>query len=220
MNKMGTTLVVAGLIGASAYGCGESMQPPPHPLFLGVAYDVSGSTVQQRLAPLAVGDIDQIVSVLKRRGGILAFGLIDQDSFDPLVRLEIIQKRGRLDERALQNARNEDAVKRFRAVLEPLFAKPRNAARTDINGSMDRFNLFFREPGIPAEADRILLILSDGEDTTRRMRGPSFPGDVTVFAVGMPERTARKLFGTRVALFEDAAAAIHTLNSAPGRPGR
>ncbi len=183
------------------------------PLYVGVADDVSGSVEEIELQPLTPNHIDKIMGTLKNRGGSIAFGLIDENAFVPLRRLNVEPVSGRLDVRAHKNQQNQKAILDFKNVIESKVRRPRNAPRTDIKGSIMRFRLFFGEPNIPRDAELVFLFISDGKDTRRRYSTDvELPANVKVYVVGTEPSLAHKLFGGRVTLFESIDAAIEALN--------
>ena len=202
------------VLGACTPGSHEKAALPA-PLCVAVAYDVSGSVAQLELPVMTMEHVDKIISLVKKRGGCLAFGLIDEKAFAPLARLELLQVSGKLNERARINQKNQKGEAEFREILEKKISRPRNAKRTDINGSIARFGLFFSEPTFMADAETVIIYISDGVDTGtwRNLKGIKLPKDVKVYVVGMEENLARKFFGQQAVLFEGIDAAIETLGS-------
>ncbi|GEM_PF-5767572 len=184
------------------------------PLCLGVAYDVSQSVANVEMPAMTTAQLDQILAMLKKRGGVIAFGVVDEKSFEPLLRAQVVPVLGQLDERAQRNQKNIKVLADFTTAVSAKFNRPRNARRTDINGSIARFALFFDEPNHPANAEKIFIFVSDGFDTGawRKFKGIHLADDVLVFAVGMETRLAEKLFGANVTLFESIDAAIKSLD--------
>ena len=195
---------------------------PQKPLYLGVAYDVSGSVEELELPVMTMQHVEKIVSLVKKRGGAVGLGLIDEKAFEPLTRLELERVAGKLNERARINQKNAQAESEFKALVDGKINRPRNARRTDIKGSIARFALFFGEPTIPADAEKLAIFISDGIDTGpwRKLSGIRLPEDVKVFVVGMERGLAEKLFGKQAILFESIDAAIESLNSKSAREPR
>ena len=216
--NMTTRTIITALLLLSTFGCctsGHQSSLPQNPLWLGIADDVSGSVEESRL-PVFTGDhLKDIVSILKIRGGAVAFDLIDEDAFQPLTRLELVRLAGRLDERARINQRNMSTEADFNATVEQKINRPRNARRTDIKGYLARFVLFFSEPTIPPGAEKVMLFISDGIDTgpRRRLSEIRLPEDVKIFAIGTEKTLAEKLFGNQAFLFESISAAIESLKT-------
>lgn len=184
------------------------------PLCLGVAYDVSQSVANVEMPAMNTAQLEQILAMLKKRGGVIAFGVVDEKSFEPLLRAQVVPVQGQLDERAQRNQKNIKVLANFTTAVSAKFNRPRNARRTDINGSIARFTLFFNEPNHPANAEKVFICVSDGFDTGawRKFKGIHLADDVRVFAVGMETRLAEKLFGANVTLFESIDAAIKSLD--------
>lgn len=181
-------------------------------LIIGLLYDVSGSVEQKGLTFFAGEHIDKMISILNRRGGEMAFGIIDEKAFEPLIRIKLVQVDGRLDVRAKQNQKNLIAIERFRFEVLAKTKRRRDARYTDINGALARFRLFFMEPTIPANAVKIAIFVSDGIDTGPwRFRKISLPQDVQVLAVGFETYKAKQLFGDKVILFEAVDSVIRYL---------
>jgi len=186
----------------------------PTPLCVAVAYDVSGSVAQLELPVMTMEHIDKILSLVEKRGGCIAFGLIDEKAFEPLVRMELLQVSGKLDARARINQKNQQGEADFRELVEKKIKRPRNANRTDVNGSIARLGLFFNEPGLASNGEKIALFITDGIDTGswRNLKGIKLPKDVKVYVVGMEESLARKFFGQQAVLFEGIDVAIESLS--------
>ncbi len=184
------------------------------PLHVAIAYDVSGSVAQLELPVITMEHVDKVISLVKKRGGSIAFGLIDEKAFEALARLELERVAGRLDERARMNQKIKKAEAEFEALVEKKINRPRNAKRTDVKGSIARLGLFFREPTIPENAEKVALFISDGIDTGpwRRLTGIKLPNDVKVYVIGMEVGLARKLFGEQAILFESIDSAIESLS--------
>jgi hypothetical protein len=179
------------------------------PIYIGLAYDISGSVAEIGLQEMTPDYLTQLLSILSDHGGTMAFGLIDDKAFEPLLRLELSPVDGRLDERAQQNRKNQEAVISFQSMMIEKIQKPRNAQHTDINGAVARFRLFFEEPTIPSNAEKIALFITDGIDTGPwRKLEIKMPSTVKVYTVGIESQMAKKLFGERVIRFESIDAAI------------
>lgn len=211
---------IALLIGLSAAinGCvSDSIKKQADsqiPLCLGMAYDVSGSVDTYGVPALQNSHLDHALSILKKRGGVMAFGLIDEKSFEPLDRLQLAPVMGRLDERARRNTRNQESINQFRIAVEPKISSPRKAKVTDFHGAMRRFRLFFNE-STSAGAEKLIIIISDGIETGTRKRQPLslLPDDVKVYAIGMEDGKAKGLFGSNVTIFESIDAAIDAVSN-------
>lgn len=206
-------LAGAGLLALAA--CSRSGEQKSaelvEPLCLGVAYDVSRSA--QPLPEVTMGHIERILKVLNARGGCIAVALVDESAFRPLTRLKLEPVTGRLDERAEKATRNRKAEKEFLAKVETMISRPRNASKTDIKGTIARLVLFFNEPGIPAQAEKVALFISDGIDTAhwQGSRRSHLPDDVAVYVVGMEKGLAETWFDGQAVLFESPDAAIENL---------
>ena len=197
-------------------GCTKNTKSTDPPLCLGLTYDVSKSVANVGLPPLTSAQLERMLSLLKARGGIMAFGLVDEMSFEPLIRLKLDPITGRLDQRAQRNQKNIKAIKEFINELNEKIQRPRNARGTDIYGSLARFTLFFNEPTHPRESEKVLLFLSDGIHTSLwpDFKNSEFPLDIHIFVVGIEADLARKLFGKNPILFESIDAAIDNLSHA------
>ncbi len=190
----------------------EASSDPQSPLYLGIAYDVSGSVNKQGFPALTSAHLDQLVTLFGKRGGVIGLGLIDEEAFEPLERLELKPVVGRLDERASQNRKNRKAIANFKMAVKHKIERPRNAVRTDLDGAMSRLALFFGEPTIPAGALKVALIVSDGVHTARgRKLSTRLPEDVVVLTVGIEQQLAEKLFGKQTQRFESVDAGIQYL---------
>jgi hypothetical protein len=186
----------------------------PIPLQLGVADDMSRSATQNGVPALSSVHIDHMISCLQRHGGTIAFGLIDEKSFEPLSRLLLIPVVGTLEERAQRNTMNQKVIKQFQSEVEPKINSPQQAKVTDINGTIRRFALFFNESN-NINSDKIFIFISDGIETAskRRKISASLPGDVKVFVVGMEKDAATSLFRDKVTVFESIDSAIDAISN-------
>lgn len=205
----GVCLLIAGCSGSGAEEKGGEAAVP---LCLGVAYDVSRSA--QPLPEVTMGHITRIVNdVLNARGGCIAVALVDESSFRPLTRLKVEPVKGRLDERAAIATTNRKAQQEFLTKVEAMISRPRDAGRTDIKGTLARLTLFFNEPGIPAETEKVFLVISDGIDTAhwQGTGNNHLPDDVAVYVVGMEQSLSEKWFDGQAVLFESPDAAIDNL---------
>lgn len=215
-NGLGSLLVAGALI-PMLISCSPSRLQSStlvRPLYLGIAYDVSGSVEQLELPVMTMEHVEKVVALVKKRGGAVAFGLIDEKAFELLIRLELERVAGKLNERARINQKNAKAEGEFKTLVEGKINRPRNANRTDIKGSIARFALFFSEPNIPANAEKVVIFISDGIDTGpwRKLSGVRLPEDVKVYVVGTEAGLARKLFGKQAILFESIDSAIESLS--------
>jgi len=144
----------------------------------------------------------------------MAFGLIDEKSFEPLDRVQLAPVIGRLDERARRNTSNQESIHQFRAAVEPKISSPRKAKTTDFHGAMRRFRLFFNE-STSTGAEKLIVIISDGIESGTKKRQPLslLPDDVKVCVIGMEDDKAKGLFGNNVTVFESIDAAIDAISS-------
>jgi ssRNA-specific RNase YbeY (16S rRNA maturation enzyme) len=203
-----------GLLGLFLAGCTPmNAEPLPKsaPLVLGIGYDITAST---RDLPIPTEEqLDELISVVKSRGGIVAFGLI-ADKIEPLTRLEVAPVAGRLDERARAAQKNRKTVAEWKERVAAKLARPRNVQVTDFYGFTRQMDTLFRERTIPESAVKVLLLSSDAVHTAKRNpRAQALPTDVTVLAIGVERPLGDKLFGERILYFEDIASAIKMLRT-------
>lgn len=190
----------------------EAASERQSPLYLGIAYDISGSVNKQGFPALTNAHLDQLMALFGKRGGAIGLGLIDEQAFEPLERLELKPVIGRLDERASQNRKNRKVIENFKIAVKHKIEGPRNAARTDLDGALARLALFFGEPTIPANAHKVALVVSDGIHTGRKRKSSTrLPEDVVVLTVGIEQQLAERLFGKQTQRFESVDAAIQYL---------
>lgn len=216
MKKNRIRIVAAFILTLAACSPGNYEKAAPgEPLCVAVGYDVSGSVAQSEMPVMTMEHVDKILTLVKKRGGCIAFGLIDEKAFEPLARVEIAQVSGKLDERARISKKNHQGASDFRALVEKKINRPRNAKRTDVNESIARMGLFFNEPSSVASGQKVALLITDGIDTGswRNVKGIKLPKDVKVYVVGMEENLARKLFGQQAVLFEGIDSAVDSLSA-------
>ncbi|MCG3157893.1 MAG: hypothetical protein DKINENOH_04529 [bacterium] len=198
------------------FGCtnADPTPGPGKPLCLGIAYDVSQSVSDAEMPAMTTAQLEQVLDLLKKRGGVMAFGAVDENAFEPLMRAQVVPVKGRLDERARRNQKNVRGLSAFASAVSDKLNRSRNARRTDINGSIRRFMLFFNEPNHMPSSEKVLIFISDGKDTGawRNSKGIRLADDVSVFSVGVEASLASKLFGSRVTLFESIDAAIRNID--------
>ena len=206
---LGTGLMIIVMLMASSCGQSQADLARP-PLYLGVGDDV---TVSAKILPrLTEAHLDRMIAILNRRGGAMAFTLIHENAQEALTRLSLVPVVGRLDERAAKKLKNNLVESAFKTQVQAALHRPRNASVTDFYGAVSRLNLFLSEASLPAGANKVMVIVSDGIHTVRHRNLYQSPApDVRVFAVGIAEPLARKLFGDRVLLFESIDAAIDAL---------
>lgn len=192
----------------------------PNPLWLAMVPDFSDSVEKINLQTLSNDHLDRLIDAIQRRGGGMAFGMIDEGAFKPLDRVDLVPVIGRLDERAMKNQSNRRGVDLFISTVQKKLDRPRDADRSDVRGAIARLALFFSEPIIPPGAEKIALFLSDGIDTgpMRKKDNIHLPPDVKVYVVGMEKGAAERLFGPDVILFESVDAAIEMIKRT-GRRG-
>ncbi len=213
LKMFGLMIAAVILTAGCTVGSEEVTYESQHPVLIGLAYDISGSTNSNGVPVVTIAHVDSLVDLIKSYGGTLAVAFIDDKGFDRLERLALDPVKGRLDERARLNAKQQDSVTVFRQRVSGLLSRPRNARDTDINGVIGRLTLFLEEPRVPANASRLVIFLSDGIDTvsSKKVKGIALPSNTTVIAIGMKKELALKLFGKKVLLFESVDAAIQAV---------
>ena len=178
------------------FGAAALFAAEPRPLRIVVQVDRTGSTVVNRVPPLAVADFAEIFDLILQNGGEIAVGVIRDRSNRPLLRCRVEQKpvrhaqappdkmnpflRQRLMREYLAQKNEEDQAESawkdqsqrridlFRAELQGLLETPL-AGHTDIHGAVLRSDLFLAEPddGWRAATRRFAVIHSDGIDNVR-----------------------------------------------------
>ena len=206
LSCLAVAFVVLSILGCADGKKQEAKQPTP--LILGIGYDVSGSAEKNGVPILNMSHLDKSITIIQKRSGNLAFGVMDDKSFEPLDRLPLPIVAGRLDERAQATLKSKDSIAKFRSDVEPKL-KERNSKVTDFYGSLNRFMLFFNEP--TPHAEKILIVISDGIDTVTKRSNIQIPADLKVFAVGMDKSLAVKIFGDKVVLFESIDSALDAI---------
>ena len=203
--------------------CAPSKEPKPTPfsLYVAVVGDNSVSGDTNGIPKMTLEQVEAIIEKFKKKNGlsikwhagILALGVVDESAYEPLIKMRISPVIGALNERAKITPENQKAVADFLKKARPLLAGPRSARKSDVYGALDRTALFFKEPTIPKDAQRILIFASDGEhDANKRPKPSPLPKDVQVFTVGMDRRAAKKMFGESVISFESFDSAIEAID--------
>ena len=216
MNNSNTRKCMVVISGCLAFlilsGCRQEAQRDSGQMriWIGTAYDVSGSMLKQKSTQWVPSYLDSLLAILVNRGGTLAFGLISERSFEPLRRITLQKVEGRLDRRATINRSNRRAIQEFKNLMDGQLAIPRTAQFTDVKGSLDRFRLFFNEPQQRKETLKVLIFVSDGLNTVGKERqfDADLTDDVTTLCVGTHPLVAKKLFADRCIMFESIDAAI------------
>lgn len=192
------------------------------PVVLGIAYDISASV--QEWPELDSLTLRELAFYVGRRGGLIAVGHIREDSYLPLQRyplkLDAVEVKGKLSERAHQHQYNlkrkaefSAAVAHFVNEVREKIVVVRNKKRTDINGALKRYRLFFAEPQF-ADWDKILILISDGRQTTG---GPVQPfSGAQLITVGWPCQDAAAALGQNVICFESLQGMTAYLHSIDG----
>lgn len=203
-----------GVLCLTLAGCTQmSGEPLPKnaPVALAIGYDITAST---RELPIPTEkQLDELISVVSSRGGVVAFGLI-ADKVEPLTRLEVVPVSGRLDERARGVQRNRKAVAEWKERVTPKLALARDVQVTDFYGFTRQIDTLFRERTLPDSTVKVALLITDAVHTAKRHARPqALPKDVMVLAIGIDRSLGDKLFGDRILYFEDIASAIKMLKS-------
>lgn len=169
------------------------------PLWAALGYDVSGSVVG--LPSLSPSQLDQLVRHLERRGGTIAFATIGSKT-NVLHRLELQPVTGLLNERAAKASVNRRSAKDWREMIVSELEKPRAEKRTAFNCTMKSINEFLQESIVPADAEKVVVVWSDGKDTASGCQPMAFPSDVRILVTSMNEDRAKRMGGVRVERFE------------------
>ncbi|HEU4886119.1 MAG TPA: hypothetical protein VFT45_28025, partial [Longimicrobium sp.] len=160
-----------------------------------VTPDLSGSAATNRTPVVQASDLDDLVARTVRCGGEIAVGDVSAESDRPLLRLYVPQpaappatpaggrspllarqerERYAADSAAyrrsdsLRTSAGERDARIFRQQAATLLARPRDAARSDVNGAIARMALFLAEPDHAAGSSawtppprRIAALISD-----------------------------------------------------------
>lgn len=197
--------------------CRQSRQPL-RPIAVALLYDMSLSAAQNGIPELDREDIERLLGLLKKRGGVLAFcEITGRSRVRPLRRIRLEAVAGNLEERALANTRNESELADFRSQIEASLG-PRNARKSDVLGALSRAALFFNEPLI-AQMERVLIIISDGAHDAAALPAPELPANIVVIAIGLPPQLAEQYFATNeVVIFESIDGALSYLETPQDHP--
>lgn len=206
-----TILLALALVLLSACAPSPAVEHPAVRFVVATQYDMTASA--EKLPQLTMAHVDTLVSTVKDRGGVLAFGLIKDRVDTPFDRLALAPVQGRLDQRAERVLANRQATADWKTAVEAKLARRRDVPITDFRGALDQLATFFREPTLPANALKIALLVTDAEHTAKTATHPhtELPADVVVIAVGIPPKVGRKLFGERVLHFENIPPALDML---------
>jgi hypothetical protein len=216
--KFKVPLILAALFSSIIFNSCQQTQTPARPIAVALLYDMSLSADENGVPMLDRSAVDQLLGLLKKRGGVLAFCEINSKSrVYPLLRVHVEPVTGNLEKRALANTRNESELTDFRSKIEASLGQ-RNAKKSDVLGALSRAALFFNEP-LVAEMERILIIISDGKHDAAHLPKPVLPPDLVVITIGVPPQLAEKLFDNQpVVIFESIDGAIQYLESSPAFP--
>src|SRR5438552_416859 len=129
-------LAICTLTPSCASSSDDSSQKP---LYVAIGYDISGSVAD--FPALTDVHVERLVSLVNRRGGTLAFGLIDERAIEPLDCLELLPVIGRLDQRARTAVKNREAISDWKNRVAAKIGRTRNAPRTDFYGALAQIAL-------------------------------------------------------------------------------
>lgn len=224
----------------------DSCVPVPGsiPVRLVVFQDKSGSANETRTQQLTDDDLVRLVSIVCRGGGLLALGLIADDSNRPLVRLTLSappsspsieplpsnpleaadveernQNRRIQSQRALKAWRDAGAnqIGRFIEQASALLAHAADYRRTDVVQALVRASLALGEPMTGVAPHCWIFMSSDGEDTAHQKGLPTkLPGRLLL--VNGAGRTGAILPAFDPMLFEAVSAAIDYVEHAESAP--
>lgn len=176
-------------------------QPATAFLKIVMLQDKSSSTNSTRTPQAEQSHIDSAIALMSRSGGELAFGLINMNSNQSLVRLRIErpplaplkpsaegnpweadsemrafnEKRAKYDLDLSQwKEKSAIEIEKFRSQVTPLLALKADARRTDIFGGLQRASLFLSESelGLPTVIHGCVILISDGEDNVEAPYNP------------------------------------------------
>lgn len=151
-----------------------------------VMQDLSGSIAETRTPRITEAELRQLVELVMTRGGELAFGLIQDQSDRPLVRLEVEQppppappephnplyrrrwERQRAEAEGARRAWEAEQQKRAASFLQQVQGRLQAplAPYSDICGALRRCDLMLAEPSGDS-ATGFLLLISDGQHNVR-----------------------------------------------------
>lgn len=207
------------------------------PVRILVCVDKTGSAPFTLTPSLSTGEVEELLRVVRGRGGELAIGVINARSNVPLRRLLLApppleplapQPEGNPFLAARANARHRKCLALFegerRSFMEMtnariqaftaeigsfLVSKP-NAPATDVFGALERADLFFGEPAsgsTPGTRDYFVLV-TDGQDNVRKpYRMSTSPRILLVNGTG----SVGALSALKPLRFENSASAIRWL---------
>ena len=168
------------------------------PLKVVVMQDRTGSVDTTRTPRIAAAEIDELIEIVKRRTGEIAFGFIDNDSNESLVRLRITappvapvepdnegnpykvaervaayRKAKAAYDKEQTNWQNDvdRRVETFKSTIQPMIEDKKRYGATDIIGGLTRADLFLSEsrPGSGmGQQTNVIVLITDGLDNVRR----------------------------------------------------
>ncbi len=161
----------------------KSSQPPQ--LELAMCYDRSLSAQTYQIPELTPYLVDNFLSTVRARTGEFAFSCIEEQR-PHMVRLRFENETGTGPEAQRRREMNDRQLARVRqSVYESI--KARKAKFSRVYDSVELMLTYLQEPHLPADAQRLLVVISDFQDDMRPhgQRQPiSIPANVTVIAVG------------------------------------
>jgi hypothetical protein len=168
-----------------------SGDPSPAPLRICVLQDLTGSIVDTRTPKIADSELRALIDLIKERGGELGFGVIQERSDRGLARLAVgdppappppkrrnpwyleTWERARQQAEAARQRWEEDLETRVEAFVREVQSRLEAplARATDVCGALRRGDLMLAEPS-PADTQRFLVVISDGQHNVRRSTCP------------------------------------------------
>jgi hypothetical protein len=209
------------------------------PLRIVLLQDVSRSTLWTSTPRTNWADLEILISVVARRGGEIAVGLISNRPV-PLVRVSLDpflveppqssettrnpfiaaeqrsvyqrQLSAYTAERTRWQANTDERAAEFKRKVLPLLGQPADAPATDVWGALAQAELFLHEPqgGSAPAPDCFLVIASDGIDTVHRQPITLQSGTKVIVVTGAMGVGVLNRFN--VTRFESPGAAVRWIN--------
>ena len=195
---------------AAGLGCSTpTTAVTTRPIWAAFIYDISRSVIE--LPSLTPAQIDQLLRGVEHRGGTSGFLAFGSKPNVRLRRLELLPVSGLLNERAAKASANRRNAGDWREHLVTALQRPRDEKRTAFNCAMQSAKDFLQESISPPNAEKLLVIWSDGKDTAGVCASVTFPSDVRILVTGMSEERAASLRGARIERFEDSVGILKAL---------
>lgn len=200
------------LLAAILSGCIKNEYVTPQPVIIIILDDRSMSADKNSIPQLKEADINMLVNLVSHTGGELCYLPVADNSFIPIIRLNLESIQGTLKEKAVIKQKQQENVELFKEKVIQIINSKRRAKMTDFWGSIKRADRLFQEAQIDKSFRKVVLCISDFEDDASRYKSMTLQPDVTFIAVGIIDEQVAQKVGSDVLIFEGTNSALRYID--------